>query len=672
MARKTQTQEVRVYSYDSNGPIQNLELLTTQAKAGHRYYNDLVRIEKDRREVFDAMRLRHCPELQSVEAETDAINTQIEQALAAIGKDKSEKRTRNIDNELAAKLKELKIQRKPIYSRARELRAEFKAMFEPARAEFKRLKSEVIGGATKDVHLAARANEEVTAQMLADPQWHAAWKESAIADREAAAKVRAARASSVALKGTYDLIDAAFTASKNASAAPPNFKRWDGSARVGRRISESVEDVVGGTGSISIAKLPESTWDTRSGRRHANTTVRVILGSGEQPVIVPFMMDRPLPAGGIVRNFWITMRSVGSRTMTKVQFTVEGGKPWLSPSRRRENTDREKAVAINFGWRKTAKGLRVAYWRGTDGRTGEILVSSVAPLASASKARAPRYSLMQRLDQPDALRAVQDTHWQIAMGALIEAKAVLPLPVWSNHEGDDQLQYSHLWKSSAKLAGYVRHLARTIGEERVRGLWQAWRVERLASHLDLMAKPDEISNWANGHGAKGLEAFAFRMWVWLEKDQHLYQWASHARDNALRARREVFRIAARRLEQCYETLVIDDSNFAEMAKRVGIEEQTKQEEAQRKQRKDAAPGELRSCLELAFGGPKSTRIDRVTSAGNSADHHVCGNKTEKPEHCERCGVSFDSDDNNCRNQLKKSQGEGPRDVSVDGDLARLG
>ena len=670
MARKEQTEEVRIYSYDSTGPIQGAECLTEQAYLGHRFYNKLVEIERERRAIFTEARRRHCPGLDEAETDIEAMDAKIEAIREQIGKGKASKRTRAVDPVLALELKNLRAMKKPLYARLVALKAEFKQMTDPANLEFKRRKEAIVGDRKLDTGFVAATNIEVREQMLTEPEWHEAWKMIARGDAAAVTAAKKARAENGLLGGaTSDLIVDAFTRAKLASKAPPTFHPWKGRGRVGVSVCAPVCQVMGGSLQLSIAPLPLSTWASRSGRRHSDTTVTLRLGKGAPPVVVPIKLDRPLPEGGSVRDAWISTDRVGTRNVFRVQITVAGGVAWKNPNRKPVTTPREQAVAVNFGWSKQPGGLRVAYWRGTDGRSGEILIPGGPPKAPKlrpdGRVRFQKHSLLARLDFPDALRAIQDTHFNVAAKALIEARRELTLPEWIGRDGKDQLQFAHAWKASAKLAGYVRHLARAVGEERIRALWAAWRVELLAQKEDLLAAPSAISEWSERQGvASQLERFAFRMWVWLEKDQHLYTWASHERDNALRARREIFRVAARKLEQEYDRLVVEEFDMAKVAKRAAVDEETDMEKAQRFQRKTAAPGDLRAALVLAFGGPKSGRIIKAEAAGNSATHETCGEALvgdDKTRHkCERCSVVVESDDNNCRNQLRKSgfTGEG--------------
>jgi hypothetical protein len=653
MARREQTEEVRVYTYDYNGPIANVELVESQAFAAHRYYNKLVEIERVRRQAYESARERHCPGFAAAEAAIAEMDERLAALRKEIKVDKSAARTRKVDPQKAQQLKELQSERKPFYEVLKAKRVAFKEMLASGNAEYDRRYDAVVGD-SKDVHLMVSANDKTLVEMLAEPEWHEAWKEVARADGEAKNGSKRARAESGLMKGTYDLVDAAFTAAKKDAKAPPTFHRWEGSGRVGVRVCVTVDDVVGATdGNLRIDALPPETWDSRRGRRKAFTKAALTLGRGTEPVVVPFVMHRPLPEGGTIRAAWIRMRRVGLRKVYSLQLTVAGGTPWkrigsAAPPKL------AKAVAVNFGWRLVGEGLRVAYWVGTDGRSGQIVVPNTP--------HRQEHSLLERLDYPDVLRGIQDRVFNAARDNLVNERKAGTLPPWpSQQDGSDQLQHVHAWRSPGKMAAYARWLAGQLGgRERFKELWDVWRRERLAKTGDereLFVSVDTIDGWAQEHGlATRLERFAFYLECWSRKDAHLYQWLSNGRERALLHRREIFRIAARRLEREYDMLVMEDFDMRETAKRPKAEEQDESYEIARRRRKQAAPSELRGALKLAFGGHRSTVVD---ATNNSRAHHVCDTELQGTDQgvmlrCEHCRQDVERDENNCLNQLAKA------------------
>ena len=662
MARRKQTAEVRVYTYDCNGPIENVELVRDQAFRAHRYYNKLVEIERERRNRYEEIREQMCPGFAEVEAKVEDLDQQIDALRAEINADKARERTRRVDQEKAARLKELREQRKALFAELKQKRDEFNAAIGSAAEEFRRRYKARIGE-SKDVGLMFEARSETLEEMLAEPEWSDAWKAVARSDAEGVAKAKLARAESGLLKGTYDLVDAAFQSAKaKAKLSPPRFHRWDGNGRVGRRLTPPVPVASlfdASSAPIKIRPLPADTWDTRPGRRKAKTELTVFLGRGVLPVTIPFIMHRPLPEGGTVRGFWIRVRRVGVRTFYSVQLTVEGGTAWRAPTKSR-STHRAEAVAVNFGWRLLHHGVRVAYWLGTDGRSGEVVIPSIAPPPNHRdrKRGEQPYSLLDRLDYPDTLRAIQDRVFNAARAVVVEKRAELGLKWPDERDGKDRLQYAHAWRSPAKLAAFANHLVAQYGKEALTQLyWHTWRKERIAAGLDLIASFETIDAWAQERGLSDPCArFAFYLECWRRKDAHLYQWASNQRDRALLHRREIYRIAARQLEREYGQLAIDDTDFKKLAERPKPEEQDDSNDKVRRRRKQAAPGELRGAMKLAFG---DSRIITVESSGNSKYHHNCGAALHGSDQdlvvrCESCSLTIDRDENNCMNLLRKS------------------
>jgi hypothetical protein len=665
MARREQTQQVRVYTYDCIGPIQGAEIVSAQAHSAHRYYNKLVEIERERREKWDAMRLRHCPELVELEARIAELGERIESAKGAINADKASARTRKVDPEKAETLKALKAERKPLYAAMKLRKAEFNATLDPGNKAFKervraRLPKKDDGEPNdEDVHAIQEANETVLAEMIGEPEWSEAWKESVTLSAQAKARAKAARAESGLLKGTYDLVDAAFAQAKTRSKNPPRFHRWDGNGRIGVRLCVPVEEVLSGTtGNLRIIALPADTWETRSARRKARTRVRLSLGRGVDTVDFPIMMHRPLPKGGTVRAAWIRMTRIGRRTRYALQLTIEGG---AQPASERPRKPRADAVALNLGWRLVRGGLRVGYWVGTDGRSGEILIPD-SPPENKVKDGERRFGLLQRLDYPYALKAIKDRLFNFAHAAITAERKAGRLPAWPDREGNDQLAHVHSWKSAAKLDSYARHLtSETLGTERTFELWTAWRKERLLDAADdsRFVSRERTDSWTEAHGlTEPLARLAFWLECWRRQDMHLYDWISAHRERALLHRRELFRIAARRLADEYDRLVIEDFDLRRVKEKPSADKESEEREEVKRRLQLAAPGELRSAVTMAFGGDKSARVVKVDAKRNSALHVDCGAELDGGEarelYCPKCRLTVERDENNCRNQLQKA------------------
>src|SRR5690606_31317176 len=195
MARRKQTADVRVYRDDWNGPVENVELVRDQAFRAHRYYNKLVEIERERRNRYEEIREQMCPGFAEVEAKVEDLDQQIDALRAEINADKARERTRRVDQEKAARLKELREQRKALFAELKQKRDEFNAAIGSAAEEFRRRYKARIGE-SKDVGLMFEARSETLEEMLAEPEWSDAWKAVARSDAEGVAKAKLARAES--------------------------------------------------------------------------------------------------------------------------------------------------------------------------------------------------------------------------------------------------------------------------------------------------------------------------------------------------------------------------------------------------------------------------------------------------------------------------------------------
>jgi len=151
---------------------------------------------------------------------------------------------------------------------------------------------------------------------------------------------------------------------------------WNGTGTVCVYFQKglNVSGVFGDNGRLQIDPIPEDAWKSPSRsvrRRLARTSVRLRIAADADlsPVWLelPMTMHRPLPDGGVIRWASIVREQVGRSFRHRLLLTVREPAPSV--------IERPLgAVGVDVGWRVTPDGLRVAYWYGTDGSHGALVL----------------------------------------------------------------------------------------------------------------------------------------------------------------------------------------------------------------------------------------------------------------------------------------------------------
>jgi hypothetical protein len=140
---------------------------------------------------------------------------------------------------------------------------------------------------------------------------------------------------------------------------------------------------------------------------------------------------------------------------------------------------------------------------------------------------------------------------------------------------------------------------------------------------------------------------------WARRDLHLYQWERDEYAKALRQRREIFRLWARKIASLYDSCVVEAFDMRTVIERGKYEMKIP---GARHYRFMVGPHYLRLEVKSVFG--ESCEVLKPSKL--SSHCHACG-KTCKWDRirevwhdCEHCGASWDQDANNARNQLAES------------------
>lgn len=435
-------------------------------------------------------------------------------------------------------------------------------------------------------------------------------------DARALVWAKALRATTDSYWGSYLLAEASIEQARKATV-DPTFRRARGRERIAREWQSSAEGRIGVQiqGGMSVAELlggedtrlrlvdaPESYRGRRTSarglRRCATKLLYVRVGSeGRAPVwaVFPLILHRSIPSEATIKGATVSLRVEGMRELWTANLTyVREAVPMPQHA---------GVVALDLGWRKRPDAsLRVAYWADDQGGHGEILMP---PL------------IRDQLRRARDLREIQDRHFNRAVRWLQRWLSVADgdaLPLWLARERTTLGQ----WRSHARL----------------RDLVLRWRDARFGGDRRIY---------------EALER-------WMHRSRHLVQYEDGARSNALRARREVYRMAAVQIARQYGAVVIEDFDLNKAKRLHAPEQEADAPRAQRAQLHASAPGELRQAITQAVRRDGGVIVS-LSAIGTTSHCHACGgicewDQADEISHvCEHCGAAWDQDHNAAVNLL---------------------
>ncbi len=331
-------------------------------------------------------------------------------------------------------------------------------------------------------------------------------------------------------------------------------------------------------------------------------------GRAPRWLVLPICLHRPLPPGAILKWAWARR----FRGRWSVQFVLDA-----RPAARSESRAAGR-VAIDLSWRPVQGGIRVAFWVDDQGKSGQVLCPD---------------SVIERLRKADGSRATADKEFDLARGVVGKFLATIDeWPDWLRLSGAEHLAK---WKSPRRLS----HLITLLRQHRLPG------DESLLATLDRWYPAHE-----RPHGAGPVS--------WERQARHLREDCDRgARSKSERTRRELYNRFAAWIARTYqEEVVLENLVLTDFATRRPTPEQGAQTEdaALRRLRTLAAPSLLRLAVVNAVereGG----KITKLPAAFTSRDCPDCGHRnppsTDLLVVCENCGVMEDCDKRAGRNLL---------------------
>lgn len=467
---------------------------------------------------------------------------------------------------------------------------------------------QAVKDATERLKTARQALKDAKAHILHDP---AIQQKLAAAEEASRVRRKAARAVCGVYWGSYLRAEAAADQARK-EKTPPHFKpyRGEGGLSVQLQGGIDVSELWGTDSQIQIRPVPLAAHDphTRRGerRRLCRTVLRMRVQSDDKgkPIWAewPMILHRPLPEKCRIKNVLVSRVIRNHHQWSwRVALQLELADTW---TRGQCGTG---AVALNLGFTGAYPhldgGVRSGFLVGEDGETFE---------ASVHK------NVAERVDKAASIRGFRDDAVN-AMRPVLSAWLHVnkeKLPEWLAK----RTTYLSSWKSPFAFMTLARQ-------------WKANRFE------------------GDTEGYDALEG-------WRYREDHLYAYESGMYKTALGDRTEKYRILAAKVSTRYGTLVIGSTDLRQFQKLPEIEADTGfSPDVVRKNLRNACGSVLRQTFINAFkragGRVVVLEDDYATAICNACGNGEDWNRFAREHTCSHCGVTWDQDENYCKNMLAR-------------------
>jgi hypothetical protein len=590
----------QVIKYGAKPPTLNAHLVFDELYQMHKYRNKLVELELDRRKKSDAIVAELRPQLAAAEAAAANADQRLTEALSAASKKNAEARSKIVTEAEKSAIAEIRKERKAAFDQRKLIRAEAFA-------------SRDVRVKLDEIEVAHRAAEKV-----AYAECGLYWGN----------KLIVAQSCSTLRKG-----------------APPRFQRFDPNGRIAVQVQGGLptRDAMDGAGTLVQIDPPSCRKDIEWGRRAGcRSVVRFRIGSeaDRRPIWAefPVTLHRPLPDNADIKWAYMVRRRIATHDYWSLQLVVSRAGGFAKPE-----CSKAGEVGIDVGWRLTDAGLRVAYWVGSDGEEGELVLPT---------------SDLSRWTKPEEIQSVRDTHFNGAIETLACCRDGEKIPDYpaeharwvAKHRGKNAVEQRNLL--TEKLAWDAVRLILPLSNppewfsERVKEI-RKWKAHAKLAALVLFWRDNRFPGDAVMFDA--LEQ-------WRKRDRHLYEWQENQRRKTLAWRKETYRCFAAMLRRKYKVAVIEDCNWAQLQKNAEVDENQKPGGAKANMR----VASVGSLLEIVRQAMETVSVD---AKNTSRIHAQCGQPSGEPNPallfhtCQNCDVMYDQDRNAAANLLARASGK---------------
>jgi hypothetical protein len=405
----------KIYAYGARFPFQGLDRVLDQMDKMHRYRNELVRAELDRRAGSEEVIRRLRPDLLRLE-------TAAQTALAALEAARAAQKARN------ASASSTSGQGPADRARLRQLRQTAEA--------------------------SRRAFRDAPREAYADPEVKA---ELAAVSAEHKARCKRLRAGSGLYWCNYQVVEMA--AASFGKGPPPRFHRRTGNDRVAVQIQHGMSVAEATSGDDLRFRLVDTGRRACHGAPIYQAWLRIGSDNKSRPIwaVCTCEVHRLPPDDAAIKWVYLRRRRRGVQHDWKMSMVVSRKEGWPSD----DDEDDDAVVAVNPGWRVVPGGLRVATWVGLDDddRQGMLVLGQ---------------DHLRLWERASAVRGERDdllTEATRRLSVFVTARQTQgpPLPGWI--AGWRGLATVRRWRSQARLAALVLHWRhnRFQGDEDVYG-----------------------------------------------------------------------------------------------------------------------------------------------------------------------------------------------------------
>lgn len=583
--------------------------LIDQIFQAHRFQNNLIRIELDRREAVRQSALKISPDLELVIAELERRDAEIDLIVAELMAARILAKKRTAGKDIADRLRTAKAERQPVYARRKAAR-----------------------------HAAYRSPEGAAAIEVIEA-------ETAVKNNEA---YQEAVQGGLYWPTTLDVIKRI-----NKSGPQPKFRRFDGSGAValqfqrkgegdeeecvlndkgepvmrrGKPVTRRTkskpmgpEQLFAGNTILKINRMPAKKGDPTSGDSRKWVMIDWRIGSEgkrKSPVFLkigPVAMHRPLPVGCTIKWAHLHRERIGTRFRWSVQFTITK-EAWEPKPRAASGL-----VSVALGWSMVDGDLRVGCWAASDGTEGDIRIP-------ADKLGRWRLSDQLRSTRDLQLNVMRDKllSYLQATGGFVDRETELPA------EFLERLSHLHMWKSPGRMGRFLA--------------W--WRANRFPG--------DEVifSTLDGGFQVDGAGKVRYTLNS-VRQDRHLYDWQEFSRRSGKMWRKNLYRHTAAGFSKRYKEAVVADIDWGELGKNRADEDI--RPEVSKTNKGAAAVASFRDCLAVRLD------LQPVPAPWTTMGCHRCGTICKPLKGrwiaCESCGGEpMDRAVNAARNLLRFAVG----------------
>jgi hypothetical protein len=380
---------------------------------------------------------------------------------------------------------------------------------------------------------------------------------------------------------------------------------------------------------VRIPSLPED-FETlsRGDQRRAGrgvVAVRIGVTPDHQPLWweIPIQMHRPIPADADIIGVEVTRRRIAGHYRLQVAFTCR----LPAVVQRSEGA----VVGMDVGWRSMSGGsLRVAVFEVMGGHQLPPEHEGIRSLGAGQYEVVVPSSWRGVWENIEKRQSIRDRDFNAAKESVVTFLRLHP--EMSEVLGVEPGNVAR-WKAPARLAGLVH-------------TWRTLRAGKVSSGLT--ADPSALADTETAAYAAA-EA-------WRRQDRHLWEWERNEAEQIARRRRDLYRMVAAWLADIAGVVRVEEFNLASVSHRPKPgEEDTEQARAARHNARVAAPGELRSCIEMTCKR-EGVSVERREATGTTLTCFRCGTSVREPGAaarsimlwCATCESAFDQDLNAAR------------------------